>query len=376
MSSTLPTPRPSVSENIESGIKRTVIAALRIFFRPSPLAAIELSGIESILVVRQHDQLGDMLCVVPLLRALRNRFPNAFVTLIASPVNEEIMRNHPYVNEVLNYEKDRFLRSPASFLRFWRQLKARRYDLAIVPTTVSISVTSNLIAFLSGARIRVGPEILNDVPSPTSFLFNVAARLQWEGDPHRHQVLRNLDILKPLDIPADESEILVGITDEEKSEAARFLSPFRLEHGALIGLHPGAGKPLNRWPAERFAETADRLCEKFSAVAVITAGAMDDEPLNSMLRHIRCRYTLVRGRPLRAVAAIISQLNLFITNDTGIMHVAAATGVPTLSLFGPTDPLQWAPMGSKHRYIVAGDGHISSITVEEVVQIAGAMMRL
>ena len=366
--------QPSIIGNIEIWIKRAVITILRIFFPPSPFARLDLSGVKSILVVRQHDQLGDMLCAVPLLRALRTSFPNARITLVASPVNYDIMRHHPYVNEVVNYEKQLFFKSPASLLKFHRALKNGRYDLAVVPTTVSISLTSNLIAFISRAKIRVGAEMLNGMPNSTSFLFSVTTRMRWDEDANRHQTLRNLDILKPLGMATEDLETLIGMTDEEKSEANRFLSSLRSEHKILIGLHPGAGKLPNRWPAERFAEAANQLCEEFSAAAVITAGPVDDEPINSMLRHIRCRFVLVRRRPIRTVAAIMSQLNLFITNDTGIMHVAAATGVPTLSLFGPTDPLQWAPIGSKNHYILARDGDINSISIQEVVEKAGRML--
>ncbi len=70
----------------------------------------------------------------------------------------------------------------------------------------------------------------------------------------------------------------------------------------------------------------------------------------------------------------MSQFNLFITNDTGVMHVAAAAGVQTLSLFGPTDPLQWAPNGTQNRYINASDGDINSISIEEVVDVASVMI--
>lgn len=364
----------SFAAAIEGWIKQAIVVCLRFLFRSFPLGEITRPDVKHILVVRQHDQLGDMLCAVPLLRALRTNFPDAHITLAASPVNFEIMRHHPYVNEILNYNKKLFLRSPSSFIEFLRTLRKRRYDLAIVPVTVSISLTSNLLAFVSRATMRLGAESLNNIVNPTSFLFNVRTSLHWENDPHRHQTLRNLDILKPLEIAADNLQTVIGITEEEKSEAARFLSSFFSEHKILIGFHPGAGKFANRWNAERFAETANQLCEKFFAAAVITAGPMDDEPVNTMLRHIRSPHLLVRRKSIRSDAAIVSLLNVFITNDTGIMHVAAATGVPTLSLFGPTDPLQWAPMGTKNRYIYGRNNDVNTITNQEVVDTACEML--
>ena len=97
---------------------------------------------------------------------------------------------------------------------------------------------------------------------------------------------------------------------------------------------------------------------------------MDDAPLDELRQQIRSQVLIIERQPVRDVAAIIDQLDLFITNDTGIMHVAAATSAAVLALFGPTDPLQWAPVGSKNRFIVANDGNIDSVSEEEVWQVA------
>src|SRR5205823_15106747 len=112
-----------------------------------------------------------------------------------------------------------------------------------------------------------------------------------------------------------------------------------------IGFHPGAGKLANRWPAERFAMVADRLSEEFGATAVVTCGPMDADPVREMTERLRAPHVVLRGHPIRGVAAVLQRLDLVITNDTGILHVAAGVGTPVLSLFGPTDPAQWAPIG-------------------------------
>lgn len=215
---------------------------------------------------------------------------------------------------------------------------------------------------------------MSERQNPTSFLFHITTKLQWDDDPHRHQTLRNLDILQPLGISTNDLSHLIGITDQEKIEANRLLASLRSERPILVGFHPGAGKIANRWLAEHFAKLANMLFERFSIGTVITAGPMDDEPVHTMLRHIRSPYLLVRRKPTREAATIINQLNLFVTNDTGIMHVAAAAGTPTLSLFGPTDPKQWAPIGQKNRYIYANDSNIRSITVEKVYNTAAEML--
>jgi ADP-heptose:LPS heptosyltransferase len=101
---------------------------------------------------------------------------------------------------------------------------------------------------------------------------------------------------------------------------------------------------------------------------------MDDKPVREMARGLSVPCSIIDRRPIRTVAAIIAHADLVITNDTGIMHVAAAVGTPVLSLFGPTDPHQWAPVGERHRFLQGSDGRISSIEVKEVMTNAREML--
>jgi ADP-heptose:LPS heptosyltransferase len=103
---------------------------------------------------------------------------------------------------------------------------------------------------------------------------------------------------------------------------------------------------------------------------------MDEQPIRMMIDKLNVSYELIENKSIRQVASILSHLNLVIANDTGIMHVAGAVGVPVLSLFGPTDPEQWTPKGKLNRYILGSDKSIASITVEQVVATAREMLRL
>jgi ADP-heptose:LPS heptosyltransferase len=208
----------------------------------------------------------------------------------------------------------------------------------------------------------------------TSFCFTTTVPLDWNSEPRRHQTLRNLDILQPMNIATPDLSCPVGFTAEERNTARVLLEPVRAKHSFLVGVHPGAGKAANRWQAEKFAIIANKLSQEHNAGIVITIGPMDKEPLQRVQEHLRCEYVIIEDQPLRRVAAMIDQLDLFITNDTGIMHVAGGTSVHTLSLFGPTDPLQWAPVGAKNRFISAKDGVIDSVTTEEVYNVVELIM--
>lgn len=307
-----------------------------------------------------------MICIVPLLRALKKLFPAAHVSLVASPLNGDIMQHHPWVEEVLTYDKRRFAQAPGTFWRFIRRI--RHADLAIVPVTVSMSVTSDLIALASGASRRIGAGALGHRPNPAAFCFTNRVMLDWSHDPHRHHTLRNLDVLAPLGIEESDLTCPIGLTQDERRTAAAELAPLRSRHPLIVGFHPGAGKRENRWHARRFASIAARTAREFNAGIVVTAGPMDDEPLAAFLGASEPEPLLIHNRPLRQAAALIDALDLFVTNDTGIMHVAGATSTSVLSLFGPTDPREWAPLGPKNRYITSEDANIESITEEEVFQ--------
>ena len=323
--------------------------------------------------------MGDMLCVVPLLRGIRQRYPDAFIAVMSSPVNHDVMVNNPYVDQVIRYDKSEFLGRAwirwgrvVAFLKF---LRREGFELAVVPSTVSTSVTSDLLAYCSGASYRIGAGWIDGVVNPSGVFHNSPVSLQWGELSHRHQTLRNLDIAHDLWLNVTDLSSEISLTEGEKEEATVFAAANHLVPGAFVSFHPGAGKPSNRWDAEKFAAVAERLHGELRTAIAITRGPMDDVPVSEMQSRLAIPYQLIENKSIRQVAAILFLARLVITNDTGIMHVAAAVGTPVLSLFGPTDPEQWAPIGTDHRYIVGKDGDVNTISVDEVVKVAREMLR-
>ncbi|MGA9364992.1 MAG: glycosyltransferase family 9 protein [Bacteroidota bacterium] len=363
------------ARRLEKFLKHALSTFLGLFLSHERVTEVPLDTIRNILVIRQHNQLGDMLCAVPLLRALRQRLPEAHIVLVASPVNYEVMLHNPFVDEVILYNKFQFFRSPIHLVRFYRKLRARRYDLAVVPSTVSVSFTSDAMAYLCGARYRIGASSLNGVENIASRFFNLPVLAEWKPEASVHQTERNLEFVRCIGISTDDLSIVIRLTDEERKSADEFLRPHLAKNQIAIGFHPGAGKPQNRWPAEHFARVADRLASEIDALLVITAGPMDDEAVQQMVKNLRSSYLLVSGKGIREVAAIIDRLSLFVTNDTGVMHVAGATSTRVLALFGSSDPYQWAPRSQRHRFLVAPNRDIRSLTEEEVHDAAVEMIR-
>ena len=360
----------------EPVFKKSLAAGLRRLFGSSAGLPFAPGHSPRILVIRQHNQLGDMLCVVPLLRALRTTYPEAYIALMASPVNYEPMVGNRYVDEVINFDKRQFMgRDGGSLFRFpgyARRLRRRGFTVAVVPSTVSTSFTSDLLAFLSGAPARVGAASIQGVSSPSAFFFTHPRELDWRSRPGCHQAQRNMDIW-PGALEGKENlaaEITLGADELEEGEA--YLRSLAGGAPRVIVYHPGAGKVANRWPVDRFVGLAERLAA--SAATVITAGPMDDAPVEAMTRALNVPYNVIRNQPIRRVASALRFADLVVSNDTGIMHVAGAVGTPVLSLFGPTDPREWAPTGPQNRCIRGEGGDIAAIPLEKVVEAALEML--
>ena len=161
----------SMARSLERLFKRGLATLLRLLFHSSPPRDLPRFFPESILVIRQHNQLGDMLCVVPLLRGLRAKYPSARITLMASPVNYEIMLNNRWLDEVILYDKRELLKNGRirfkSLLKLIKGIRGR-FGLVLVPGTVSTSFTSDLLAFLTGAHVRIGVAGLNGEPNKST----------------------------------------------------------------------------------------------------------------------------------------------------------------------------------------------------------------
>lgn len=363
---------------LERSFKRFLAGALRFLFGFRKSRPFAPGTSPRILVIRQHNQLGDMLCVVPFLRALRARYPGSFIALMASPVNYAVMLNLRYIDELVKFDKTEFMgKEGGSLFRFpgfVKRLRGLRCTVAVVPSTVSTSFTSDLLAWLSGARIRVGAGSMDGIDNPSGFFFTHPQTLDWRSRPDVPQVRRNMEIW-PDPLPVPDFSLEITLSEHKLIEGKSFVDTVRGAAKKVIVYHPGAGKIPNRWPAKSFAEVASELAQAEHAAVLITSGPMDREQVDAMVAGLTGDYHVVDNQPIRHVAAILRAADLVITNDTGVMHVAAGVGAPVLSLFGPTDPRQWAPIGSRHRYLRGEEGKIGNIRREDVVRNAREMLK-
>jgi heptosyltransferase-2 len=316
-----------------------------------------------------------------MLQALRERFPDAEISLLAKPHAEELLRNSGLVDHFIDfdfpwtattgkYRPSRYDRRAIAALV--RHLRQENFDLTI---DCRMDSRSNVVTFVSGAPRRIGYDF-----GGGSYLLTDA--LPAAPDEH-HKVHDWLALLEPLDDgrwggPATATNLSrrfkpeLRVTPEERREAARQLRSLGFAEGdVIVAIHPGASQPQRRWPLADFAWVADSLSLTHSTKSLVF---LDPEsygksmPLKSDARFI--------AASLRELMALLTNCDLFIGNDSGPMHVADALGVPVVGIFTTGNPVWHRPFGEGQVVVGQGTGHacLSYPTRADVLKAAESQL--
>ncbi len=323
----------------------------RLAHRPA-LTSSELLALKParILIVRQHNQMGDMVCATPAIRAIKETFPTAEIALVTAPVNEEVVRHNPHLDRVFTFDRGMW-RHPGMFFRFLGGVRNFRAEVAFVLSSVSFSVTSATIALMSGARYVVGGDSKPFGWDISGHAFSLV--MPSEPIPTVPAVEHNLAPLRAVGISTGDTSTVVVPAPEETALALRILADLKLSPG-FWALHPGAGKKQNLWPAERFAEVAARAVAAGNKVLILH-GPADSGPLAALTKKTDAIGVQVAPAcPVGVGAALLQLADRFLCNDTGVMHMAGALRVPTVALFGPTDPALWKPPANEVVVVKSG----------------------
>lgn len=359
---------------IEQYFKKNYMRWVEKFFRRELLLPHQLdrTNIKRILVVRQHDMLGDFLLATPVLRALRQCFPQAHLGVLARQYFADLVLPHPYADEVLIFQEHGTNWTAKRARAFWRQL-CSHWDLAVVLNTVSHSFTSDLLAHFSGARYILGSEQRVFPGCTRNFFYNLIAPC---SENEKHQSERNLDIVRYIGVETDDASEVIYVLDTEREMARAMLKKAGLRYNRpIIGMHVGAGKLMNRWPVNRFAELAQRLHHRCGAEIVLFWGSKETSLSLQFRQAVKFEPVKIAPTGLRELAAFFTQCDAVVCNDTGVMHICAAAGVPLVAVFGPTNPEEWKPIGDKF-LAIRGEGHkIEDVSVEQVLTALSQLLQ-
>ncbi len=332
----------------------------------------KIAFVNNILVVRQHNQVGDMLCSLTLYSALKKKYPNSAITLVAAKTNYEIPIEeiNPFLDRVIIFDKHNL----KTLISFIRKLRDRKYQLGIVPSTVKLSRTSHIINFLSGAKVRVGVKSIDGAINPSHKLLNVKSYFAWKN---AHQLERNLDVVRQIGCDLQEEEkkaIKFKFSDEEIRDAKMFiLENFPEKNRKIIGFHPGAGKKENMWPTMSFIELMKKIYDRHNNYVLLTSGKIDKTVIvevENEMKNTGIPCKILNDLVIKKLGAILSLIDLYITNDTGSMHIAGFSDAKMISLFGPTNPNEWAPTGENKYFIKSRTVNINDISVDEVFNLS------
>jgi ADP-heptose:LPS heptosyltransferase len=324
------------------------------------------------LLVIDFGQLGDVVMSLPALRAIREKFPHARITVAAGMPSSQIVELSGYADEIIAVDRvalrDGFI--PLSIVRIVNVVKdIRRRDFDFVIDLHSFSET-NLMGFLSGAPKRL---FARRPGRSLDFLANFNPRPPVDrNDPDQHLVDRYLDVLKPLGI-ADAWRIPImspRINDNSAIDAR--LKKAKAESGTpLVGLFPGAGHPGRAWPVDKWAELADFLLRNDGVRPVVFIGP--EERSAQEMRPVFPSATLFLEKlSIGELAAAQARLAVFVSNDTGPVHIAAAVGAPIVVLIGRLTPHAYVPVANSKRLIFSEGVHL--ISVEEVYAATREML--
>jgi len=352
-------------------MKKILYFLLKKFWGVAENPLRELNTPKKILVVRQHNQLGDMLACISVFRALKEKYPASEVSVIVSPANKNALHKNKFIDELFVFDKNKIL--SLNYLKKLIQFLRTEYDLAIVPVTVSISFTSNLLCRMANAKTRIGPNSLSGKSNASAFFFDRRIDLDWKKYPDANVSDFSLDILRPFGITTENFSSEISFDETDEKEADEFLKSFSPKNRKIVGLHVGAGKPPNRWSYENFISIINLLEAKYQPILYVTGSSDDLEIIESIQRGVIPEVKLFLKKEIPQVAALITKSDLFITNDTGIMHVAGTTPTPQISIFGPTNPLNWAPIGKQKHFLRHSD-LINDVTVAEVFSLCSSLL--
>jgi ADP-heptose:LPS heptosyltransferase len=307
---------------------------------------VELDAPRRIAIFRAL-QLGDLLMAVPALRAIRKRFPSAEITLIGLPWAESFVQHFSrYIDRFVEFPGflgiDEVEVNPERTARFLEEQHARHYDL--VMQMHGDGTASNSFALALGGRVTVG-YFKDTMPA------GMTSGQKYPDD--LPEIERNLGLARMLGCCDCDPGLEFPLLKQDHAEAAALLHRLPLATRPWVGIHAGARSPARCWPVEYFASVADTFAQRFNAQIILTGSPGESTTVQQVADLMQTQPLNVAGKTsLGGLAALISELDLFISNDTGPAHIADAVDIASVTIFGPADYRRWAPLNRERHRIV------------------------
>lgn len=293
------------------------------------------------ILITRTDRLGDVLLSTPVLRAIRERYPDSYIAIMVRPYTKDCVEGNPYINEVIIYDKYGKHKSILSSLRFAMDLRKKGFATALIlhPTN-----RVNLITFLAGIPERIGynKKLGFLLTRPISHTKQVGKK---------HELEYTLDIIRSIGIEPKHKTMYMPIKKEIQRRIDNALSEYGVTaDDNLVAIHPSSSCPSKKWPPDRFAKVADRLIEEHKVKIVLISGPDGKRDADATKKGMEHSLIDFSGKTtISELASLLRRCTLFVSNDSGPVHVASAVGTPVISIFGRKDaglgPTRWGPVG-------------------------------
>ena len=325
------------------------------------------------ILVIDFGQLGDVVMSLPALRAIRERFPHAQITVAVGKPGKELLSLSGYANEILEVDRVALRDGPTlvsigRIIKLVSEVRKAKFDFVI---DLHSYYETNILGFLSGAPHRLYSRRSN---RSLDFLANFKPRPVKEVET-THLVERYLDVLKPLGIENVSPAPALRTSPTENSAVEALLKKEKAQaRELLVGVFPGAGSSTRLWPLERFVELADHLIRNDRVRVIVFAGP-EERGMVPQMRKVFPAGTIFFDRlTIPQLVSAQARLTVFISNDTGPAHIAAAVGTPVVMIMDRPDPHSFTPAGDVNRLIFGPT--ITEIPVAQVYCAAHELIAL
>lgn len=290
--------------------------------------------------------IGDIIMSTPLVRQLRKNFPKSTIDYLVGKKAKPILENNKNINQLISFDENIFYRKQwRDYLNLSLFIRNRKYDVIFVLNKHKLY---NLTALIWGIPKRIGFD-----RSGEGIFLNY--KVPFYGA--RHHIFYNLNLIAGLGVKPNYNDWMpeIFLTPKEKNFAQKFWQENKLTREKVIGICPGGGaniknkEEIRRWPSIKYIELIEKL-ERENFKVILIGGASDQDIAKSILEKVNC-FSLVGKTSLLEAGAIIAKCHSLICTDSGLMHLASAVNERVISIFGPTNPLEKAPLHKKSQWI-------------------------
>lgn len=329
--------------------------------------SLNLNSTKEIILVCQHNSLYELLGGISLLRALKENCPDSVISLLIGDTGYPGKLKIKYADRIFSLNKLKLF-NPFFIFGLYKFLR-KRYDVAIVPVILSISHFSNFLARISNTKSKIGIKYYNGKLNQSYFFFSHLINIDWRKHPDSHISERILDILRPFSITTSDFRTNIEIEDSSIQKAEKFLSQFaNNKKNKIVGLSVSAINEYCSWSIIKFCSLLRKLNENYLVDFYLINSGTQNSTVNFIKKNINFSIKLLTNRSIEEIAAVISKSDLFISNDSVIMQIAGSTATPQISIFGPTNPFNWAPIGA-NKYFIRKSELIDDIAVDDVYHL-------